>query len=390
MRVWAYALLAFAHAAKYLLVTTPENSPEKVWYMVLPSVGDSTTASAGHALTTGDAASAETAATIDAAVADSAPTMNAGMTGLLKDVDGLAKPIGIAVDHARNGLYAADYANGKIMRWTLTEDTALQTLSVTSKATEIYSGGYVSWVAVDSIGNVFFSDEDTSTIWKVSAEELIKSDSTEKSVFGQGILAFSLNCPGVYTDGKPTPVKVYSRDGDHPTSEVSGPGGLAVDNFHVFWGNKQLGTQVGSVVKGYETSQPDKVKQPVKIALNTERVYGICIAGNNVYFTDKRTNIYGVKKHGGGIATISESMKGPRGCAWDGDGTIYVADMEGGKVKSFPANMLNLAPQKLKDVVVDVMQPMSLAVYETPVSRCAESGALRVASAALVLVFALQ
>lgn len=75
----------------------------------------------------------------------------------------------------------------------------------------------------------------------------------------------------------------------------------------------------------------------------------------------------------------------------DGDGTIYVADMEGGKVKSFPANMLNLAPQKLKDVVVDVLQPMSLAVFETPVSSCdLNSGALRVASAALALVFALQ
>ena len=35
--------------------------------------------------------------------------------------------------------------------------------------TEIYSGAYVSWVAVDSIGNVFFSDEDSSTIYKVFA-----------------------------------------------------------------------------------------------------------------------------------------------------------------------------------------------------------------------------
>ena len=68
------------------------------------------------------------------------------------------------------------------------------------------------------------------------------------------------------------------------------------------------------------------------------QVYGICIAGNNVYYTDKRTNLYGVKKHGGGIATISESMKGPRGCAWDGDGTIYVADMEGGKVDQLSAS----------------------------------------------------
>ena len=33
------------------------------------------------------------------------------------------------------------------------------------------------------------------------------------------------------------------------------------------------------------------------------------------------------------------------------------------EVKSFPANMLNLAPQRLKDVVEMDMQPMSLAVY---------------------------
>jgi hypothetical protein len=283
-------------------------------------------------------------------------------------------------------LYVADAGTGKILRWKLGEDSTTATLAVVSKPTEIYSGSYVSWIAVDSIGNLFFSDEDTSTIFKVSADELIKTSRPNSDAYYP---AFDLNCPGEYGTETPNTVVVYSRD-QTKTSEVSGPGGLAVDNFHVIWGNKQLGTQVGSVVKGYETSTTEKVKQPVKIALNTERVYGICIAGNNVYYTDKRTNLYGVKKHGGGIATISESMKGPRGCAWDGDGTIYVADMEGGKVKSFPANMLNLAPQKLKDVVVDVMQPMSLAVYETPVSRCAESGALRVASAALVLVFALQ
>jgi sugar lactone lactonase YvrE len=293
------------------------------------------------------------------------------------------------VDHARNGLYVADYEKGKILRWTIVENTELKTLSVVPTPTEIYSGTYVSWLAVDAIGNLFFSDEDTSAIWKVSAEDLIKtSRPSTDAYYATG--AFNLNCPGVYGTEKPTPVVVYSRE-DTKTSEVSGPGGLAVDNFHVFWGNKQLGTQVGSVVKGYETSTPDKVKQPVKIALNTERVYGICIAGNNVYFTDKRTNLYGVKKHGGGIATISESMKGPRGCAWDGDGTIYVADKDGGKVKSFPANMLNLSPQRLTDVA-DVLQPMSLAVFETPVSNCVSGtfNAGRVAMAALAVLFAVH
>jgi sugar lactone lactonase YvrE len=283
-------------------------------------------------------------------------------------------------------LYVADYAQGKILRWTIAEDTATQTLSVVTKATEVYSGGYVSWVAVDSIGNLFFSDEDTSTIYKVSAEDLIK---TSRAKTDDYYPSFNLNCPGEYGTATPTPVIVYSRD-DTKTSEVSGPGGLAVDNFHVFWGNKQLGTQVGSVVRGYETSTPDKVKQPIKIALNTEKVYGICIAGNNVYYTDKRTNLYGVKKHGGGIATISESMKGPRGCTWDGDGTIYVADKDAQKVKSFPANMLDLAPQRLKDVVDVTGQPMSLAVFETSVSNCVVSGVSWVASASLVLFLALH
>merc|ERR1719313_3290107 len=131
---------------------------------------------------------------------------SSGLRSLLTDhQNGLAKPIGIAVDHARNGLYVADYAMGKILRWTLAEDTTLKTLSVTSKATEIYSGGYVSWLAVDSIGNLFFSDEDTSTIWKVSAEDLIKTSRSKEEDYYP---SFNLNCPGVYGTDKPTPVVV--------------------------------------------------------------------------------------------------------------------------------------------------------------------------------------
>ena len=157
------ALIAFAQGAwfvdepitnKYLLIATPENSPEKVWYMVLPTgVGSATTDATSTASTS-------TATTDADASTTTAPSLNA----LLKDTDSLSKPIGIAVDHARNGLYVADYELGKILRWKLTEDVNLQTLTPASTATEIYSGSYVSWLAVDSIGNLFFSDEDTSTI----------------------------------------------------------------------------------------------------------------------------------------------------------------------------------------------------------------------------------
>ena len=42
---------------------------------------------------------------------------------------------------------------------------------------------------------------------------------------------------------------------------------------------------------------------------------------------------------GGAIATISEKMKGPRGCAWDGDGTVYVADETGNKATARMARL---------------------------------------------------
>jgi hypothetical protein len=59
-------------------------------------------------------------------------------------------------------------------------------------------------------------------------------------------------------------------------------------------------------------------------------------------------------------------------------------------VKSFPANMLNLAPQRLKDVVEMDMQPMSLAVYTTAVSNCVNSLSNLVSAAIVVLSFTLH
>ena len=74
------------------------------------------------------------------------------------------------------------------------------------------------------------------------------------------------------------------------------------------------------------------------IAKNSNKVYGVCLSQNNVFYTNTQTFLYGVKKSGGAIATISDKLLGPRGCAWDGDGTIYVADMEGGKVDQLSAS----------------------------------------------------
>ena len=60
------------------------------------------------------------------------------------------------------------------------------------------------------------------------------------------------------------------------TSSVSAPGGIAVDNFHAFWTNKAVGTEAGSVVRGYEalpaagssSSSPTPVQHSLPQLLN--------------------------------------------------------------------------------------------------------------------------
>merc|ERR1719421_1425051 len=179
------------------------------------------------------------------------------------------------------------------------------------------------WVAVDGVGNIFFSDERNNLIQKVSEEKLEQGD--------------------------PSPVVLYSGES---VTQVSAPGGVAVDNFHVYWSNKNIGNQVGSVAKGFENPPDTNLAASVRaIAKNAKKVYGVCLTGNNVFYTNTMKYVYGVKKNGGPIAEITDKLQEPRGCAWDGDGTVFVADKTGGALWSFPGNMGNLAPASLEKVV---------------------------------------
>lgn len=234
---------------------------------------------------------------------------------------GLKAPQGLAVDQARMKLYVADPDHRKIFSYGLyfkrgalyaDEDPAVAAQNVEAR-----------WVTVDGVGNIFLSDERNNLIQKVSAEQLRKGD--------------------------PSPVTLYSGKA---VAGVSAPGGVAVDNFHIFWSNKALGATVGSIVKGFEHPPDTNIAASVRaIAKNAKKVYGLCLTGSNVYFTNADKFIYGVKKNGGPIAEVSDKLQEPRGCSWDGDGTVYIADKVGNKVYSFPGNMRNIAPARLTQVV---------------------------------------
>jgi len=242
---------------------------------------------------------------------------------------GLRSPQGLAVDPARMLLYVADPDNRKIFVYTL--GVAGGELFTEGSGSVAVEGVEARWVAVDQAGNLFYTDERANTITKTKQGFL-----TDKK--GKGAGGASL----------------YNGDN---VQQVSAPGGVAVDNFHVFWTNKRQGAQVGSIAKAPETSNPKEVRA---IATNAEKVYGVCLADHNVYYTENGF-VYGVKKMGGGFTTISDHLKEPRGCIWDGDGTVYVADKTGNAVYSFPGNMHSLAPARMTKVV-DFEDSFGLAV----------------------------
>lgn len=264
-------------------------------------------------------------------------------------ISGLQAPVGLAMDMPRQGLYVADPGALKIYRYDV---RATATGLEVGAAVEIVSNFQSRWVAVDAIGNLFFSDEQNNIIYKVTAEQLVHPP--------ESFMTSTSSSVGAYKNEIATPVRLY--DGA-TVAAVSSPGGLAVDNFRVFWANKGFGTQVGSVVQGYEAPSAANPTAVTPLALNAIKVYGVCLSSSNVYFSaDDKKFLYGVKKMGGAIATISEKMKGPRGCAWDGDGTVYVADEVSNQVWSFPANMQSLSPQRL-DKAFTVQGPSGIAVF---------------------------
>eukprot|EP00747_Dinoflagellata_sp_TGD_P167575 gnl/TRDRNA2_/TRDRNA2_192211_c0_seq1.p1 gnl/TRDRNA2_/TRDRNA2_192211_c0~~gnl/TRDRNA2_/TRDRNA2_192211_c0_seq1.p1 ORF type:complete len:343 (+),score=57.59 gnl/TRDRNA2_/TRDRNA2_192211_c0_seq1:70-1098(+) len=216
---------------------------------------------------------------------------------------GVQHPQGVAVDHDRKKIYIADPDAKKIYGYSYAFDD--KKLWIVGKQQVVEQGAEARWVAVDQVGNVFFSDEPRNMILKVSSDKVLRGDTRPEIVYSGNML-----------------------------TAVNRPGGIAVDNFNVFWTNKDIGTQVGSLVEGYEgngyTGRHAKV-----LAKNSMKSYGVCLAEGVAYFTSSEKAIYGVKKVGSQVTTISHNMDKPRGCVWDGDGTIFVADRGTGAVYSF-------------------------------------------------------
>jgi hypothetical protein len=206
---------------------------------------------------------------------------------------------------------------------------------------------------------VFFSDEPNSKILKITMARMVRGNTVPEIIYSTQNL----------TQGQPVEGQSDSDNGQ--PGLVNHPGGVAVDNFHVFWTNKRMGTKDGTVVKGSEVvkGSGSEIRENLAIlAQNSPKSYGVCLALNNVFFTDSEKHIYGVKKTGGAVTEVSNILKKPRGCVWDGDGTVFVADREQNAIFSFPGNMHRITHADVTKVL-DIEDAFGLAFLSSARSR---------------------
>lgn len=263
--------------------------------------------------------------------------------------EGLTYPVGLAYDAGRGILYVADPKAddnaGCIFRYPVTVDPWTGFITAGGMRRAVLNTPS-RWVTVDSSGTLYFTVEGTGQIQMVPADPL-----------------------------EAKPVTLYSTES---SPSVSAPGGIATDGFFLYWTNKKEGSINGAVVKALAK----RPKVPTQTALgtlaaNTNKAYGVCLSHSNVFYSDEGTFVYAVKQAGGGsLEALTGKMKGPRGCAWDGDGTVYVADSKGNAIYSFAANMPSVRGMRQLRKVVDADGPNGIVVITSLAHRHIFSGVL--------------
>eukprot|EP00931_Biecheleriopsis_adriatica_P082593 TRINITY_DN5604_c0_g2_i1.p1 TRINITY_DN5604_c0_g2~~TRINITY_DN5604_c0_g2_i1.p1 ORF type:complete len:351 (+),score=72.08 TRINITY_DN5604_c0_g2_i1:74-1126(+) len=264
---------------------------------------------------------------------------------LLKGKEQVQLPLGLAVDNARSILYVADPGQHAVLAFRIFSDPEQAGYLDADSPVVVMSGVSAHWVAVNSVGTLFASDPHKGSIWTQSADVLRKMVNDE------------------FAD--PTPTELYSQAYAAP---VRWPQGLASDGMKLVWANGQDGLEVGAVARGVEdrgSGSGSRYSPEVTMSMSkdVDAAYGVCVTSSRIFFTGQENSVYSMRSDGTGRrVTITNKLKEPRGCAYDGDGTIFVADRKMGRVYSFAGGSPNIGGQRIMVPVMQVNDAFGVAV----------------------------
>lgn len=283
----------------------------------------------------------------------------------LVGIEAVKEPRGVAVDSLRKILYVVD-GNSKLYAARIFHSND-GTIACDSP-TLVASGLSNHWVAVDFRGKVFFVSNN-------QVYSMLASFVTTKLNAGP-LSDITKNDTAVSTKSKNHQM-VY----DGSIKGVSMPRGIAVDGYRMFWANGENGKQDGTLVQGLET--PMGATKVNSLAANLAMAHGVCLTASRVFYTDDETNVFSTKVNGGAVQTVTDKLQKPRGCAFDGDGTVFVADAGDDKIVSFAGAAAELGPRRLTLALGNVKAPFGLAILH------GSSGASRSATVFLAIVASL-
>lgn len=283
----------------------------------------------------------------------------------LTGTEDIKQPRGLAVDSLRKILYVIDGNEGKPKLYAVRLYLS-KSGDVACEAPKLIADGLTSnWVAVDFRGKVFF----------VASNQILSLPAiavTRKLDDGAVLADAVLGEEGdAASEADKVPVKA-DAEGDKADKDlemlyngeaikgVNAPHGIAVDGYRVFWANGENGKQDGTIVQGLEEPMGDV--KVTSLAANLAMAHGVCLTSSRVFFTDEEANLFSTKTNGGPATVVTDKLQKPRGCVFDGDGTVFVADEGDNKVLSFAGAGAELGPRRLSTSLTDITEPYGLAI----------------------------